>query len=86
MRTCICPMPALLERLVQDKLAGIATEVKTEAWVDATPSVTHADLHTFQRAPRERREPNKRKAARIEKLQARMHELAEAVGEHWKMA
>lgn len=72
---------ALLERLAQDKLAGIATEVKAEgwAWVDATPTVTHADLHVFQRAPRERREPNKREAARIEKLQAKLHELAEAV-------
>ncbi len=71
----------LLERLAQDKLAGIAAEAKAEgwAWVDATPGVTHADLHAFQRAPRERREPNKREAARIEKLQARMHELAEAV-------
>ncbi|HCF9520800.1 TPA: ParB/RepB/Spo0J family partition protein [Pseudomonas aeruginosa] len=72
---------ALLERLAQDKLAGIAAEVKAEgwAWVDATPSVTHADLHAFQRAPRERRDPNKREAARIEKLQAKLHELAEAV-------
>ncbi|MDN7668837.1 ParB/RepB/Spo0J family partition protein [Burkholderia vietnamiensis] len=72
---------ALLERLAQDKLAGIAAEVKAEgwAWVDATPSVTHADLHAFQRAPRERREPNKREAARIEKLQAKLHEPAEAV-------
>ena len=72
---------ALLERLAQDKLAGIAAEVKAEgwAWVDATPGVTHADLHAFQRAPRERREPNKREAARIEKLQTKMRELAEAV-------
>jgi len=72
---------ALLERLAQTRLAGIAANVRAEgwAWVDATPGATHADLHTFQRAPRERREPNKREAARIEKLQARMHELAEAV-------
>ncbi|HCF1728990.1 TPA: ParB N-terminal domain-containing protein [Pseudomonas aeruginosa] len=72
---------ALLERLAQDKLAGLAAEVKAEgwAWVDATPGVTHADLHAFQQAPRERRSPNKREAQRIEKLQARMQELAEAV-------
>ncbi|WP_368994578.1 ParB N-terminal domain-containing protein [Citrobacter freundii] len=71
----------LLERLAQDKLAGIAAEVKAEgwAWVDATPGVTHADLHAFQQAPRERREPGKREAQRIEKLQAKLHELAEAV-------
>ncbi len=72
---------ALLERLAQDKLAGIAAEVKAEgwAWVDATPGVTHADLHAFQRAPRERREPTKREAQRIEKLQARMQEVGEAL-------
>ncbi|AYW40801.1 ParB/RepB/Spo0J family partition protein [Pseudomonas aeruginosa] len=72
---------ALLERLAQDRLAGIAAEVKAEgwAWVDATPGVTHADLHAFQRAPRERREPTKREAQRIEKLQAKMQELAAAV-------
>ena len=72
---------ALLERLAQDRLAGIAANVRAEgwAWVDATPGMTHSDLHAFQRAPKERREPNKREAARIEKLQARMHELAEAV-------
>ncbi|HCT5047560.1 TPA: ParB/RepB/Spo0J family partition protein [Pseudomonas aeruginosa] len=72
---------ALLERQAQDKLAGIAAEVKAEgwAWVDATPGVTHADLHAFQRAPRERREPTKREAQRIEKLQSKMQELAAAV-------
>ncbi|WP_396956437.1 ParB N-terminal domain-containing protein [Nitrosomonas sp.] len=72
---------ALLERLAQDKLAGIAAEVKAEgwAWVDATPGVTHSDLHAFQRAPQERRTPTKREAQRIEKLQAKLHALAEAV-------
>src|SRR3546814_20289323 len=45
----------------------------------ATPGMTHSDLHAFQRAPRERREPIKREAQRIEKLQAKLHELAEAV-------
>ncbi len=72
---------ALLERLAQDKLAGIAAEVKDEgwAWVDATPAVTHADLHAFQRAPRERREPTKREAQRIEKLQAKVQAIGEAL-------
>ncbi len=72
---------ALLERLAQDKLAGIAAEVKAEgwAWVDAAPAATYADLQAFQRAARERREPNKREALRIEKLQARMQEVAEAI-------
>ena len=72
---------ALLERLAQDKLAGIAAEVKAEgwAWVDAAPAATYADLQAFQRAPRERREPNKREAQRIERLQAKMQELGEAI-------
>ena len=39
----------------------------------------HADLHAFQRAPRERREPNKREAQRIEKLQEKMQAIGEAV-------
>lgn len=72
---------ALLERLAQDKLAGIAAEVKAEgwAWVDARPGVTHADLHAFQRAPRERREPTKREAQRIKKLQTKMQEVGEVL-------
>jgi len=72
---------ALLERLAQDRLAGIAAEVKAEgwAWVDATLGVTHADLHAFQRAPRERREPTKREAQRIEKLQAKVQAIGEAL-------
>ncbi|HFP6607983.1 TPA: ParB/RepB/Spo0J family partition protein [Pseudomonas aeruginosa] len=71
----------LLERMAQDKLAGIAAEVQAEgwAWVDATPGMTHADLQAFQRAPRQRRSPNKREAQRIEKLQTKMQALAEAV-------
>ena len=72
---------ALLERLAQDRLAGIAATVRAEgwAWVDATAGVTHADLHAFQRAPRERREPNKREAQRIDKLQEKMQAIGEAV-------
>ncbi|WP_068639543.1 ParB/RepB/Spo0J family partition protein [Thauera butanivorans] len=71
----------LLERLAQDKLASLAAEVKAEgwAWVDATPGMTHADLQAFQRAPRQRRSPNKREAQRIEKLQTKMQAMAEAV-------
>lgn len=71
----------LLERLAQDKLASLAAEVKAEgwAWVDATPGTTHADLQAFQRAPRQRRSPNKREAQCIEQLQTKMQALAEAV-------
>lgn len=71
----------LLERLAQDKLASLAAEVKAEgwAWVDSTPGTTHAELQAFQRAPRQRRSPNKREAKRIEKLQTKMQALAEAV-------
>ena len=72
---------ALLDRLAQDQLAGIAATVRAEgwAWVDATPGVTHADLHAFQCAPRERREPHKREAQRIERLQEKMRAIGEAV-------
>lgn len=72
---------ALLERLAQDRLGGIAAEVKAEgwAWVDIAPAAAYADLQAFQRAPREQREPNKREALRIEKLQAKMREVAEAL-------
>lgn len=71
----------LLERLAQDKLASLAAKVKAEgwAWVDATPGTTHADLQAFQRAPRQRRSPNKREAQCIEQLQTKMQALAEAV-------
>jgi ParB family chromosome partitioning protein len=41
--------------------------------------VTQADLQVFQRAPRERRTPNKREAQRIEKLQERMQAIGEAM-------
>jgi ParB family chromosome partitioning protein len=72
---------ALLERLAQVRLASIAAIVRAEgwAWVDATPDVTHADLHAFQRAPRERREPTKREAQHIEKLKAKMQGVGEAL-------
>ncbi|HVI88353.1 MAG TPA: ParB/RepB/Spo0J family partition protein [Dongiaceae bacterium] len=72
---------ALLETLVRQKLASIADTIRAEgwAWVDATPAVTYADLQSFQRAPRERRTPGKREAQRIEKLQGKMQEVAEAV-------
>lgn len=72
---------ALLERLAHQKLAGIAAEVKAEgwAWVEAVPTATYADLHAFQRTPREHRAPTKREAQRIEKLQDRMLEIDEAI-------
>lgn len=72
---------ALLEKLAGEKLDGHADTVRAEgwAWVDAVPSVTHADLHAFQHAPRERRNPTKREAQRIEKLEAKMQAIGEAV-------
>lgn len=70
---------ALLESLVREKLDSHAAEVKAEgwAWVDATPAATYADLQTFQRAPRERRNPTKREADRMEKLEAKMQTIGE---------
>jgi ParB family chromosome partitioning protein len=72
---------ALLERLAQDKLAGIAAKVKAEgwAWVDATPGDPCRPARLPACAERSAARPNKREAQRIEKLQAKMHELAEAV-------
>ena len=72
---------AMLETLVREKLTGMADTMRTEgwAWVDATPTMTHADLQAFQRAPRERRTPTKREAQRIERLQEKMQAIGEAV-------
>ena len=72
---------ALLETLVREKLDSHAATVKTEgwAWVDATPAATYADLQTFQRAPRERRNPTKRDSDRMEKLENKMQAISEAL-------
>ncbi len=72
---------ALIDRLAQDKLAGIADEVHREgwAWVEAVPAATYADLQAFQRAPKERRKPNACEAKRVAKLQAKVQEIGEAL-------
>jgi len=72
---------ALLEMLVREKLDGHAAEVKAEgwAWVDAAPAATYADLQAFQRAPRERRNPTKREADRMDKLETKMQTIGEAI-------
>ena len=72
---------ALLDTLVREKLDSHAAAVRAEgwAWVDVSPAVTYADMHSFQRAPRERREPTKREAQRIGKLQEKMRAIGEAV-------
>jgi ParB family chromosome partitioning protein len=72
---------ALLDRLAQDKLAGIAEEVRAEgwAWVEVTPAATYADLQAFQRAPQEKRQPNAREAKRIAKLNAKAQAVETAL-------
>lgn len=72
---------ALIDRLAQEKLAGIVDEVRREgwAWVEAAPAATYADLQAFQRAPKERRKPNAREAKRIAKLQAKVLEIGGAL-------
>ena len=72
---------ALLETLVREKLGSHAAAVRAEgwAWVDATPAMTYADLQAFQRAPREQRTPSKREAQHIEKLEAKVQAIGEAV-------
>jgi ParB family transcriptional regulator, chromosome partitioning protein len=68
---------ALLESLARDKLAVAVEQVRAEgwSWVDVVPRATAAELHSFQRARRTRREPSKAEAKRIAKLEARQTEL-----------
>lgn len=47
--------------------------------VCSTHRATYAEVHAFERVLRERRAPGKRDAVRIEKLQAKMQEAAEAI-------
>ena len=70
---------ALLNRLAFDKLADTADQVRAEgwSWVDVVPRATHAELHQFQRARRERRQPTKAEAKRIAKLEAEQQALHE---------
>ncbi|MCW8177593.1 ParB/RepB/Spo0J family partition protein [Verminephrobacter aporrectodeae] len=69
--------PALLDRLARDKLADLVEQVRKEgwAWIDVVPRATHAELHVFQRARRERRQPTKAEAKRIAKLEAEQQAL-----------
>jgi len=72
---------ALLDKLAQDKLAGIAEDVRTEgwAWVDVTPAAASAEMYRFQHAPKQRREPTEDEALYIDILQAKIEELAAAI-------
>lgn len=65
---------ALLERLVREKLARLAEDVRAEgwAWVDAVPHLNYDDRQAFQNAPRQWREPTAREARRLAVLQGRL--------------
>ncbi|HCB42332.1 MAG TPA: chromosome partitioning protein ParB [Pseudomonas sp.] len=68
---------ALLERLVREKLATLAEDVRAEgwAWVEAVSHLSHADRQAFQNAPRQRREPTAREARRLVSLQNRFDKI-----------
>lgn len=71
--------PALLDRLARQKLTHAAESVRGKgwAWIEVVPRATHADLHVFQRARRERRQPTKAETKRIAKLEAEQAALQE---------
>lgn len=73
----------LLDSLARDKLAAVADQVRAEGWgwVEVGPRATHADLHAFQRARRERRTPTKADAKRVAKLEAKQRELQDRIDE-----
>lgn len=68
---------ALLDTLARDKLAAVSEQVRAEGWgwVEVVPRATAAELHSFQRARRTRRKPNKAEAKRIAKQEAKQSEL-----------
>ncbi len=68
---------ALLETLARSKLTAVTESIRTEGWMwgETVPRMTHAELHGFQRAPRNRRMPNKAEAKRIAKLEARQQAI-----------
>jgi ParB family transcriptional regulator, chromosome partitioning protein len=68
---------ALLDTLARDKLAATSEQVRAEGWgwVEVVPRATAAELHSFQRARRTRREPSKAEAKHIAKLEAKQSEL-----------
>lgn len=70
---------SLLEKLARERLTEAVEAVKAEGWgwVDVAPRVSSADLHSFQRARRTRREPSKAEAKRMGKLEAEQAKLQE---------
>ena len=74
---------ALLDSLVRDKLAAVADQARAEgwSWVDVVPRATHAELHAFQRARRERRSPTKAEAKRVAKLEVNQRQLQDRIDE-----
>ena len=75
--------PVLLDRLARDKLSDVVELVRAEGWnwVELSPRATYAELHLFQRARRERRQPSKAEAKRSAKLEAEQRALEDRVND-----
>ena len=74
---------ALLERLAREKLEQQAEVVRAEgwAWVEPVQHLSHAERQAFHPAPRQRRDPTRREARRMEVLQGRIDRTDAALEE-----
>ncbi|MBL6751418.1 MAG: ParB/RepB/Spo0J family partition protein [Nevskia sp.] len=67
----------LLDKLAADRLAEVAAQVQTEewAWIEVVPRVAPSDLYAFQRVRSTRREPTRKEAQALAKLEKRIEAI-----------